>query len=151
MDTMDEIFELIIDPGKEKGTEPNARLGIRLKLSGYETVCPITKSCTSYEALEMEVHGVENSLGRILGKAKEIFEKSENQQKFGLEPGMGAEEIWSVLSGIKDEGDFVEMFNSLDEDKRREVAEHVLTKCNIFSGNASIFSARYYDKSAFME
>ena len=64
---------------------------------------------------------------------------------------MNAGEIWSILSAILDEGDFIQAFNALEEGKRKEVAEHVLTHCNVFSGRAAVFSSRYDDKSALME
>jgi hypothetical protein len=147
---MEELFELMISPGKKEGEETEARLGIRLKLSGYETACPITRSCSSYEALELEVEAIKKALERILNKANELFVRSEEQAGLGLEPDMGAEEIWSILSGIEDENVFMETFNGLDDAKRRQIAEYVLTRCNIFSGKASVFSARYDDQTALM-
>lgn len=64
---------------------------------------------------------------------------------------MKAEEIWSILSAILGEVDFIQAFNALEEGTRREVAEHVLTHCNVFSGKAAVFSSRYDEKSALME
>ena len=65
-------------------------------------------------------------------------------------PHEPADEIWAALSGMSEKA-FVEAFNRLKEVKRREVAEFVLTQCNVFSGNAMIFSARYDETSALME
>ena len=64
---------------------------------------------------------------------------------------MAPEEIWSILSGVSDEDLFIKGFNNLDEGKRRDVAEYVLTQCNIFSGKASIFSSRYNNETGLMD
>jgi adenosylcobinamide kinase/adenosylcobinamide-phosphate guanylyltransferase len=68
-----------------------------------------------------------------------------------INPDLTPAEIWALLSGVPDEPSFVRGFNSLEESKRREVAEHVLTRCNVFSGRASVFSSLYKDDSALME
>jgi hypothetical protein len=64
---------------------------------------------------------------------------------------MKPEEIWTILSAILDEGEFIQSFNALEQGKRKEVAEHVLTRCSVFSGRAAVFSSRYDDNSARME
>lgn len=37
------------------------------------------------------------------------------------------------------------------EGKKKEVAEHVLSRCNLFSGKAAVFSSRYDENSAQMK
>jgi hypothetical protein len=56
---------------------------------------------------------------------------------------MAPDKVWVILKEMDGEEAFVEAFNQLDQARRGLVAEHVLTKCNIFSGRAAIFSARY--------
>lgn len=148
---MEGLFELTtsLDQGKDEKVE--ARVGIRLKMAGYETVCPLTKPCNNYEALRLEAEGIREALERTLEKARALFQRAEQQAGLGLNPDMSPEEIWSVLSVTGDEGTFVEAFNGLDEGKRREVAEHVLTRCNVFSGRAATFSARYNEDSASLQ
>ena len=147
---MEDIFELMITKDKEKGENIEAGIGMRVKLAGLETIIPVTKSCPSYETLELELVAMRKNLEDLLKRAKDLFERSEKQADLGLDPNMPSEEIWPILSGLGDEKAFVEAFNSLEEAKRREVAEHVLTQCNIFSGKAAIFSARYDEKTARM-
>ncbi|MEW6665267.1 MAG: nitroreductase [Thermodesulfobacteriota bacterium] len=77
------------------------------------------------------------------------FDAAEDRPGSAWDPNGPAEKIWVVLSGMEEKA-FVEAFNGLEEVKRREVAEYVLTRCNIFSGNARIFSARYDEESASM-
>ena len=148
---MKNIFEMMTVTDKEKQDETKIRLGICLKIGDTETICPISGICDSYEAFETEVEAVKNSLERIINKAKEIFSGSSLQETLELNADMSPEKIWSILSSVDDEDLFVNSFNALDEAKRKEVAEYVLTQCNIFSGKASVFSARYSNDSGLLE
>jgi hypothetical protein len=148
---MDKIFELISQPGKGEGKKPEVRLGIGIKLSSFETTCFITQPCPSYHALESEVQAIRQNLEDVLKEARKVFEGSARRDNLGLRPDMNAGEIWTILSAILDEGDFIQAFNALEEGKRKEIAEHVLTHCNVFSGKAAVFSSRYVDQSALME
>lgn len=148
---MDKIFELIVQPGEGQETKPEARIGIRVKLSSFETTCFVTQPCPSYHALESEVQAIRQNLENVLKEARKTFESASKRDRLGLRPEMTAGEIWTILSAIADEKEFVRAFNTLEEGKRKEVAEHVLTHCNVFSGKAAVFSSRYDGQSAFME
>ena len=145
------MFELIIQSGNENDEGPEVSLGLRLKVAGHESVCPVTKSCKNIDAFLIEVQTVLNNLDEIMNQSKELFRRSADQDRLGLKPDMKPEEIWDILSGINDESEFAGSFNSLNETKRREVAEHVLTRCNIFAGKAAIFSSRYNEATALMD
>jgi len=148
---MDKIFELITQPGKGEGKKPEVSLGIRVKLSSFETTCLVTQPCRSYHALESEVQAIRQNLEDALKESRKVFEGSSKRDNLGLRPDMNAGDIWTILSAILDEGDFIQAFNALEQGKRKEVAEHVLSHCNVFSGKAAVFSSRYNDKSALME
>jgi len=148
---MDKIFELIVQPGEGQETKPEARIGIRVKLSSFETTCFVTQPCPSYHALESEVQAIRQNLEDVLKEARKTFESASKRDRLGLRPEMTAGEIWTILCAIADEKEFVRAFNTLEEGKRKEVAEHVLTHCNVFSGKAAVFSSRYDGQSAFME
>jgi hypothetical protein len=64
---------------------------------------------------------------------------------------MSPQEIWQVLTEIKNEEALLKAFNSLSKDKRVEVADHVLTHCNVFSGAGSTFSMRYNREKGILE
>ena len=147
---MGKLFDLITQPGEGQGKKPEARLGIRVQLSSFETTCFVTQPCQSYHALESEVQAIRHDLEEALKEARKAFESASKRDNLGLKPDMTAREIWIVLSAILDEGDFVEAFNGLEEGKRKEVAEHVLTHCNVFSGKAAVFSSRYDGQSALL-
>jgi hypothetical protein len=148
---MSKIFELITQPGEGQGKKPEVQVGVRIKLSSFETTCFVTRPCQSYHALESEVQVIRQNLEDVLKEARKAFESASKRDNLGLKPDMTAGEIWTVLSAILDEGDFVQAFNALEERKRKEVAEHVLTHCNVFSGKAAVFSSRYDDTSARIE
>ena len=88
---MEEIFEMMTTAEKEGSGEPEVRLGVHLKLAGHETTCPISRACDSYEALDIEVQAIKNNLDGILGKAKEIFRQSPNQEGLDFGPDMSPE------------------------------------------------------------
>ena len=148
---MENLFEILMGAEKEEEDKKEICLGIRLKIAGYETTCPVSKTCHSYKALDNEIKAIEKQLEALRDKGKKIFTETSPQKGLNLKPDMDAEQIWSVLSDLSDENLFMKGFNSLDETKRREVAEHVLTKCNIFSGKASTFSSRYRSESGLLE
>ncbi len=148
---MESIFEMVTETGKREEGETTVSVGIRLKVGGHETTCPVSRACDSYEALEIEVQAIKNSLDSLLAKAKELLGEPTAEAGLDLRSDMEPEEIWSILAGVSDENLFIKSFNSLDEAKRREVAEHVLTQCNIFSGKASVFSSRYDNETGLME
>ena len=148
---MEKIFELITQPGKGEGRKPEVRLGIRVKVSSFETTCFVTQPCASYPALESEIQDIRQNLDDLLREARKVFEGSSKMDSLGLRPEMKADEIWTILSAVLEEREFIQAFNALEQGKRKEIAEHVLTHCNVFSGKAAVFSSRYDDKSALME
>ena len=85
-------------------------------------------------------------------RAKDLLEGDRSSDvTIEFDVDMAPEEIWALLSEVDDEDLFVTTFNNLEESRRREIAEHVLTHCNIFTGQASVFSSRYDNESGFME
>jgi hypothetical protein len=149
---MKRIFDLIKCPQGKEGGKPEFRLGLRIKIGDQETVCPLTESSGSFEGLENEVQTITQDLGRVMEKAKNLIrgdQPSEGQLDFDVE--MEPAQIWAILSEIEDVSQFINIFNDLEEPRRKEIAEHVLTHCNIFTGKASVFSSRYDNESGFMK
>ncbi|MBW1999579.1 MAG: hypothetical protein JRJ29_16665 [Deltaproteobacteria bacterium] len=147
---MGKIFEVIeTSKGKDKG-EPELCLGIRMRVGGSEGVFPITRPCRGLSDLEKEFLAIEKDLSDTLDQAKRTFGDFTRGEVVEISPDMGPEEIWARLSQIEDEGMFIRTFNTLDEEIRKSVAEYVLTRCNIFSGKALVFSSRYDSETALM-
>ena len=148
---MEDIFEIMTIANKEENGETGVRLAIRMKIGGHETAFPVLGVCNSYEDVEAEVEAIKSNLDRVMTRAKEVFRESSFPGGLALSSDMGPEEIWSILSNTANEDHFAQGFNRLDDAKRREVAEYVLTQCNIFSGKASVFSSRYNNESGLLE
>ncbi len=146
-----DIFKIIKVNNQKEENKKTISIGIDFQIAGREICCPVSKNCHSYEALAVEVGEIKRNLECVLEEAKTHFKGSAPKGDSGFEPETSAEEIWAILAGIKDESVFIERFNNLDDTKRREVAEYVLSKCNIFSGRGSVFSARYNNGTGYME
>jgi hypothetical protein len=148
---MKEIFAMVTEPTSGEGGGTFVHIGIPLSIGGHVTTCPISNPCSSYGALEAEVQGLKANLDALLHKAEEVFEGSAMEDRPDLRPDMTPEEIWSILSELSEEDLFVKAYNDLGEEQRREVAEHVLTHCNVFSGKAATFSSRYNSDTGLLE
>ena len=148
---MEDLFEMMTVDDPEEAKDKGICLGIRIRVSGQETTCPVSQTCETFDRFESEVQDLRAHLSRVLDQGKAFFRASRLQGKLDIRPDMPPDEIWTILAQTEDDGLFVEGFNSLEESKRKEVAEHVLAKCNVFSGKAAVFSSRYSDESSFME
>jgi hypothetical protein len=126
-------------------------IGLDLRLADRAFDCPISKPCRSYEEFALVVEALQDSCGRLLEKAESFFVSAMRGESLQILPGSPVKEVWSVLSGIEDEELFVKAFNGLEAVKRNEVAEYVLTRCNIFAGRAADFSARFNSDSCLLE
>ncbi len=148
---MSGIFRIIEIQEPEEGNKKGISLGINVKIADQEVTCPVSRICLSYEELAKEVETIKNDLKRILEKAETVFKAPISKEKPEFTPEMSPEQIWSILSQIDEESSFIKSFNGLDDNKRRELAEHILTRCNIFSGKGSTFSERYNSISGLLE
>jgi hypothetical protein len=122
-----------------------------LVVGGHRVPCPLTEACASYEKLSAEVEGLKGALDRILSEARRQLSPQKGSNACPITEDMAPEAAWAVLSKMQDEAAFVRTFNRIGEPLRRQVAEHILTKCNIFSGKGAIFSARYNNGTGFVE
>ena len=140
---MEKPFEIITIEDDESKNRNGVRLGIQIEIAGQASICPFTETYDSYEALEAEIGRLKKGLEDIRMEARSVLSGSEKQSDLKIDPDMEPEKIWAILSGLKEDDRFMEHFNQMEESTRREVAEHVLTHCNIFSGKAAFFSSRY--------
>lgn len=146
------IFDLIKATVGEEVEKPELTLGLRIKIGEHQTICPITEPSNSYDVFEKEAQTIIEDLSRIMEKAKDFFKGDRSSEgMLGFDEDMEPAQIWALLSEIEDVEQFVTIFNDLEEARRKEIAEHVLTHCNVFTGKASVFSARYNNESGFME
>jgi len=145
---MDRLFDVVaVSKGEEKG---GPRLGIRCIFMGEANVCPVSAPCASVEELETEARKLKDDLDRAVDRARRILAGGPEEEAAPLSSDISVADLWRALESMPDDAGFVERFNGLGEDRRREVAEHVLTSCNIFSGRPAFFSSRYDADTAFL-
>jgi len=148
---MANIFEIMEISEGEKTRPIEIRLGVRLRIADQDSICPVTETFHNYNMLEKWVLHLKNHLDDILTRASKVMEVLPEMNDFEIRDDMNPEQIWSVLSGIKEETSFISRFNQLNEGQRRGVAEHVLTKCNIITGKAALFSSQYNNESGLLK
>ena len=145
---MNKIFEII--DHQDQDTRKGIALGVRLKIGDYEAICPVSKVVPSLAGLNAEIQAIKGELDEISIKAKRILEENASDQIPELHSDMPPEKIWEILSSIKDTDTLIDRFNTLDEDNRREVADYILTRTNIFTGKGSEFASRYDSESGLL-
>jgi len=144
----------------EKGVdEKNSKVGVSLNVevadgegSTLSGSVLLVEKCSSYEILQKEVSRIKEELDVLLEKSRRLFEVEIGEEKSqSVNEDMSVKEIWDFLSMIKDPEVLLVKFNSMSRQKRFEVADYVLSNCNVFSGPASIFSMRYNSEEGVME
>jgi hypothetical protein len=148
---MSDLFKIIELHNKKEIDKKEISIGIEVRIAEQQVSCSISRACKSYEELVVEVERIQDNLNRILELGKRVFTGSLHGEKRKITSEMSPQELWSILSEIGEEELLIESFNDLDEDKRREVAEYVFSRCNVFSGKASVFSSRYDTVSGLMK
>ena len=153
---MKKKFRLEIEKGVD---EKNSKVGVSLDVevadgegSTLSGSVLLIEKCNSYEILHKEISRIKEELDALLEKSRRLFEAEMGEEKNqGVDEDMTAKEIWNLLSIIKDSEALSVKFNSMSRQKRFEVADYVLSHCNIFSGPASIFSMRYNSEEGVIE
>jgi len=146
---MPNLFEIIPETMDGKDIPATFLLGVRLKIGQHESICPITDSLT-YDNFRSEINLLKNELTEILKKLESIKNGDEKPGTLNIEQNKSPQEIWEILSEIPDNSLLIEQFNSLSEDKRRELADYIFANCNMFSGKGSFFSARYIQETGLL-
>ena len=152
---MKDKLKLEIEEGVD---EKNSKVGVSVNidiangegsnLSGSVLLIP---KCSSYKILQEEVSRIKEELDNLLDRSKGLFEGEAEKEGLDVNEDKSAKEIWDILSTIKDPEILLVKFNSLSHQRRLDVADYVFTNCNIFSGVASVFSARYNSEEGILE
>ena len=144
----------------EKGVdEKNSKVGVSVNVdvtdgkgSTLSGSVLLVEKCSSYEILQKEVSQIKEELDVLLEKSRRLFEVEIGEEKSqSVNEDMSVKEIWDFLSMIKDPEVLLVKFNSMSRQKRFEVADYVLSHCNVFSGPASVFSMRYDNEEGVIE
>jgi len=110
---------------------------------------PLTGFFSDYSELRKELDRIFKDLKNLEVEIEDLKNKASAPYK--ISPDMDVEKIWGILSKIEDEEEFVSVFNGLSEEKRKEIADFVFSKCNVFSGKGAIFSLRYNSSTFLLE
>jgi hypothetical protein len=148
---MDRIFKIIKSPEKEGEAKEAFSIGIDVHIAGQDVPCPISKACLTQDDLVSEINKIREDLEVLKEDSWNLFEKEKMVKELEITPEMDPQQVWNRLCKIESEDRFVNIFNGLDDDRRKAIAEHVLTNCNVFSGKGAVFSARYNNETGFME
>jgi len=148
---MTDIFCIKRFSDQEDADRKGVYLAIEIRVAGVEMFFPVSKVCHSQEELDREKNAIKGHLDSVIDSGKAHFTQSRGGDAGEITPDMSRDAIWDILSSIEDEDRLIERFNSLDGSTRRKVAEYVLTECNIFEANASLFSAHYNNDTGFMD
>jgi len=119
------------------------------KLNGSISLIP---GCDSYQTLEQEIAAIKEELDALLEESKRIFGgQGKIRETLDIDESKSAREIWDFLSSITSTEVFSATFNGMSYEKRIEVADYVLSHCNVFSGPASVFSIKYNSEEGLLE
>lgn len=112
----------------------------------------LTEKCLSYKAFEEQILQIKQQLDTMLEKSQKIFEPGSSKD-YGPEfnENLSDEELWNIMSEIKDADILLEKFNGMSYEKRIEVADYILSHANIFSGAGLVFSERYNSEKGILE
>ena len=130
---------------------PACRIDVDIQVGGRVLACPVSEPCTSAAQMQNAVDRIRQELDDVLAEGRARLEEGSTAGEDAAWTSGSPDEIWSTLSAEPFEERFIERFNSLGEDQRREVAEYVFANCSVFSGRPAVLSSRYDNATALMD
>lgn len=125
-----------------QGQTPSVTL-VAFRPQGGDLVA-LTESCASAELLEAQVEELHQALKGLLLEARALFAASQKQESAALLPER-PEEIWEIMEGALDLEQMKIIFNGLEEQRRRELANYILANANVFKGAGALFAQHYQE------
>ncbi len=83
--------------------------------------------------MEEDISSIKSNLDNITHEAKKYFDTKLEEKKLNVQ------ELWEEMSKLQDK-EFISFFNSLGDSLRKQLVDHVLAKCNVFSGKGRLIS-----------
>ncbi len=105
---------------------------------------PLTEPCASSELLEAQLEELHETLKELLLEARAKFAAQVHREPAALVPER-PEELWELLESKPDLEEMMGIFNSLEEHRRRQLADYILAHVNVFKGAGALF-AQHYDE-----
>jgi hypothetical protein len=143
----------LIKKEEDESLQPSLRLAVRAYPSDTKGLVSLTPDCETLEVFEHAVAELRKTIDNLVERARETCRQYQVQVEGekAITMPQSAEEIWENLKECSSIEDMRELFNSLNLDKRQEVADFVLTQLNIFKGAASTFSQHYNEEEYLLE
>ncbi len=148
---MKNIFRIIEQQSTAGPNTIKVAIGIDLRIGNSPLECPVTETVTEYSEFSHQIDLIQEELEKLRKEARSLFYSVQNGARYQFPPTMSPQEIWEKLVQIENKAQFVDIFNSLPENRRKDIAEYVFGHCNVFSGKGSLFSTRYNNKSMLLE
>ncbi|WP_028320661.1 hypothetical protein [Desulfatiglans anilini] len=145
------MFKLIRMDQAGGERKPGLRIDIDIAVGGKAMPCPCTETCFDERSFAAEIKALQDALDGLLKEGTRFLSGAAKSGAAGLNPQDPPEKIWAALSKMPGEEDFILAFNSLDDAKRAETSEYILTQCGMFSGKGAVFSKRFNHASGLLE
>ncbi|SMC23148.1 hypothetical protein SAMN02746041_01670 [Desulfacinum hydrothermale DSM 13146] len=116
-------------------------LEVRVSLEGTETGQVLT-TCRTLDQLSQLAEVLRREAELLVDQAGEALRELESRPR-DEEMDLAPEEVWKQMEAAASEEDMFRYFNALSEDKRRQVAEYILTQVSMFKGRGPVFAEHY--------
>ena len=137
---------------RSKGPDSECvRLVARSDTAGPDNSMYLTAACRSLEEIEHAVASLKEQMDSLVQEARALFHRARNEGEAVTGSPQTLEEIWDAMEGAGNLEEMRRIFNELDPDKRRELADFVFTHKNVFKGAAALFSQHYNEGSGGLE
>lgn len=108
---------------------------------------PMTGAHTDPQDLEEEVKYLEKTLRELLYEARAIHARAMRESPAEPLPDT-LEGLWSLMQKAEGLEAMKKIFNTLQEAKRRELADYILSHANVFKGAGALFAQHYEEEMA---
>lgn len=147
---MDELLILELEEGENGQC---ARIVTRSYPSDERGLVSLTPPCSTLEEMEQAVEDLKARLDILLTEARGILapsQKPDAMEQESVEPE-SPEELWHAMARCKTLEAMQRLFNPKDPELRREVADLVFSRVNVFKGPGALFSQHYNDEKGLLE
>jgi|Deesub1362B_J571_1020462.scaffolds.fasta_scaffold03002_2 hypothetical protein len=147
---MEELLTLDLEEG-EGGQR--ARIVTRSYPSDDRGFVSLTPYCGTPEEMERAVEDLKARLDTLLAEARKVFLPLPQPNRMEQEPfePESPEELWHAMARCKTLEAMQRLFNPRDPELRREVADLVFSRVNVFKGPGALFSQHYNDEKGLLE
>ncbi|MEJ5377354.1 MAG: hypothetical protein WHX93_12305 [bacterium] len=109
---------------------------------------PLTEPCASEELLEAQVQQLHETLKKLVLEARAVFASASREPLSSVPES--PEEIWKLMESKADLGQMKLIFNGLEERRRRDLADYILTHANVFKGAGALFAQHYEEEGGIL-